>query len=542
MKVPALFILLTQLSPGLIVRDYASTRHDRFVGFPVAPKPNPNFFHAATDLTGVGWYLSPTQTAKELRRQYTMVSPKHFVGAYHFRPSVNGSIRFVTGDGIVRTYAVGTVHTILNDDGDPSDLFIGTLENEIPESDGINFQPFLSVTEANYVGKELIFLGHFNESGMVTHRAGRGVFQGRVQFGQGTAIGDTTSLKKTEGFFWIYKENKLFSFGDSDDAYVEAGDSGSPSLVDVDGKGAIVGTHSLVRTETTIFTTEITNFDTFVPFHIDLLNAGMEAEGYHMTRAVPGNIKPRTTLTITETVPSVIRAGYSVTIPIMVTNIGLLEDANNLKFSQTLPTSSGTSLTGPRWVASGSGDLVEARRGGLLTDTGSSLVLTFTPELPGSFTSDVTFSADEFDEVTEVVELEVIESYLSWSSMLIESGQTSDPDGDGITNLHEYAFGGDPELASVVQVSTGERLLPSVTETSSGVVVSFLRRIEAGNRALTYEVEASSSLAAGSWNEVTGAAVEGSPSPVNSEFERVSLEITEASELRFFRLKVTLEE
>jgi hypothetical protein len=154
----------------------------------------------------------------------------------------------------------------------------------------------------------------------------------------------------------------------------------------------------------------------------------------------------------------------------------------------------------------------------------------------------VTFSADEFDEVTEVVELEVIESYLSWSSMLIESGQTSDPDGDGITNLHEYAFGGDPELASVVQVSTGERLLPSVTETSSGVVVSFLRRIEAGNRALTYEVEASSSLAAGSWNEVTGAAVEGSPSPVNSEFERVSLEITEASELRFFRLKVTLEE
>ncbi len=542
MKILLLLTLLTQFLIALEIRSYSATRHDRFLNFPTAPTPNPGFFHVGTDLTGVGWYVAVANTAVEFRRQFTMVSPKHFVGAFHFRPATNGSIQFVTADGVVRTYAIGSILTIPNEEGDPSDLFIGTLESEIPTSDGIRFQPYLAVAEAEYLGQELIFLGHRNMSGIVTHRAGRAVLQARSQFGQGTAIGADTSIKKTEVFTWVYQDHSLILVGHPDDSHVQSGDSGSPSLVDVDGRGALVGIHTAIGTATMGFRTEVTSYDTFVPFYVDELNAKMAVEGYHMTRAVPGMSKPSTILTVSAEMPAVIRAGYPTSFPVTVANVGLLEDANNLKFSQTLPASGGTSLTGSTWVASGSGSLPGARKGGLSRNTDSSLTLSFTPAAPGRFVSEVTFSADEFEEATAEIELEVIESYLSWSSTLTDGGQGSDPDGDGIPNLHEYSFGGDPESISLVQASSGERLLPMVTESPTGVVVSFLRRTDAEDRALVYQVESSSNLAEGSWSPAAGMMGEGSPRSVDSDFERVSLEFPNTSGARFFRLKVTLDE
>jgi hypothetical protein len=542
MKILVLYILLTQVSPGLNIRTYSATRHDRFLSFPGAPVLNPDFLHASTNLTGVGWYIAPSNTAVELRRQFTMVSPKHFVGAYHFRPSTSGSIRFVAGDHTVKTCAIQSVQTILNDVGDPSDLFLGTLEEEILPADGIIFHPFLSVEDRDYVGQELIFTGHENTNGVVKLRAGRGVFQARVQVGKGTAIGADTGIKKTEAYTWIYQENSLFPTGNPDDAHVEGGDSGSPSLVEVDGRGAIVGTHGLVGTSSRGFTTQTTSYDTFVPFYVDLLNAKMAVEGYHMTRAVPGSVKPSTTLTVSANMPEVMRAGYPASVLMTVTNSGVLENANNLKFSQTLPASTGASLAGTLWVTSEAGSLVNGRKGGMSTNSISTLTLRFTPAAPGRFTSVVTFSADEFSEATEEVEIEVIESYRSWSAALLDAGEAVDSDGDGIPNLHEYAFGGDPEVASVVQASTGERLLPTVMDDSSGVIVSFLQRVDADDRALAYEVEVSSSLAGGSWNPVTEASGGGSPSPVGSGFERVTLTLVPAGEARFYRLKVTLSE
>lgn len=542
MKTIALFFLLCHLASGLVIRDFSTTRHNRFLNFPAAPTPNPAFLHAATDLTGVGWYISPSNTAVELRRQFTMVSPKHFVGAYHFRPSVLGSIRFVAPNGMVRTYEVESLQTILNDEGKPTDLFIGTLENEIAPTDGISFHPYLSLAGGNYVGQELIFMGHRNDSGSVTHRGGRGVLQARVQFGAGTEIGDETGFNKTEGFFWVYRENEFFDLGDPDDAHVQSGDSGSPSLVPVDGRGAIVGIHSLLGTVEIGFSTEYTNYDTFVPFYIDELNSRMEAEGYHMTRAVPGAIKPTTTLTVNETLPAIMRAGYPVSIPIDLSNTGVVEDANNIRFSQTLPNSSGVSLDGALWVASTSENLAGARKGGIPKRGSSSLNLTFTPETPGSFTSVVKYSADEFSEAMEEIEFQIVESYLSWSADLGDPAQISDLDGDGLPNLHEYAFGGDPEVASVVHPVSGVRLIPTVSAGPSGVVVSYVQRIDAAERALTYEVEGSSTLAPGSWTPVPGTAQAGSPSPVHDGFEQVSIEIPDTPESRFFRLKVTLSE
>ena len=146
-------LLLLQSTYGLQVRSYSSTLHDRFLAFPSAPAANPDFIYSDVDLTGVGWYIAPSNTAVERRRQFTLISPKHFVGAYHFRPSANGSLSFLAGDGVVRTYAIESLSTILNSDGEPSDLVLGTLETEVGPNEGINFQPFLSLPEAGYTGQ-----------------------------------------------------------------------------------------------------------------------------------------------------------------------------------------------------------------------------------------------------------------------------------------------------------------------------------------------------------------------------------------------------
>ena len=64
---------------ALVIRGYSSGTHNRFLNFPGSASHNPNFIHAAYDLSGVGWDTADT------RSQYTMVSPIHFVGANHAR-------------------------------------------------------------------------------------------------------------------------------------------------------------------------------------------------------------------------------------------------------------------------------------------------------------------------------------------------------------------------------------------------------------------------------------------------------------------------
>ena len=526
---------------GLQIRSYNATQHDRFLDFPSAPKINPDFRYASTDLTGVGWYVAPSNTAVERRRQYTLVSPKHFVGANHFKPATNGSLRFLSKDGVVRAYDIGSVQAILNSEGNASDLFIGTLETEVAPTDGVNFQPFLSLAEAAYIGQELIFMGHFR-SGNPTLRAGRAVFQARSQFGVGTPVGGNTGIQKTEVFTWTYQENSLLFTGDANDSFTEGGDSGSPSLVDVDGRGALVGTHTAAGSASILISNQNISYDAFVPFYAEGLNAVMAAEGYHMTRAVPGLNQPATPLGLTVDLPDVIRAGYPVSLAITLTNTGTTEDANNVKLLQTLPSASGVTSVGESWIASSEGSEMKARKGGLATGEASVLTVGFTPELPGGQTSTVRYSADEFSEVVEEIDLNVLESYRSWSSELSNGAAAADPDGDGILNLQEYAFGGDPAVSSQISGGDGGALLPTLERVSSRVVFNFLRRTDAGDRALSYLVESSPDLSQGSWNPVLDDVGEQAPEPAGAGFERIQLEFEDALGDRYFRVKVSLSE
>lgn len=541
MKKFLLPLLLLQSSPGLQVRSYSASLHDRFLDFPSAPTANPDFIYGDVDLTGVGWYIAPSNTAVERRRQFTLISPKHFVGAYHFRPSANGSLSFLSEDGVVRTYAIESLSAILNSDGDPSDLVLGTLETEVAPDDGINFQPFLSLPEAGYTGQELIFMGH-RRPGTPTLRAGRAVFQARSQFGEGTAIGANTGIKRTEVFSWTYQENSLLFTGNPNDSYTEGGDSGSPSLAAIDGQGAIVGIHTAAGTASVLISNQNISYDTFVPFYVDQVNEKIAESGYHMTRAVPGANKPSTTLAVSINAPSIIRAGYPVDLGVVVSNTGVSEDANNLRVSQSLPLASGQTGSGTLWVSSFDSEGMTARKGGLEVGESSELTVSLTPSTPGVFTSEVTFSADEFAESSEEVVLNIIESYRSWSAGLADSSVNADLDGDGVSNLQEYAFGGDPEMASIVQEGSGERLLPFLESESAGRVFTFLRRTDASGRALSYEVEASPDLTGENWETIPGGMTADSPISLGNGFERVRMEFPEPSADRFFRLKVSLNE
>jgi hypothetical protein len=524
-------ITFTETSSALEIRSYSASRHERFSGFPGTPvgNSNTNFIARNVDLTGVGWYV------QETRRQYTLVSPKHFVGANHFRPAVNGQLRFVDQDGIIRTYEIGSTNSILNDEGQPSDLFLGTLEEVIPDSDKVSFQPFLSLaTEGNYQGQNILFMGH-RLAAPKNLRIGAGTIGSFTDFGD-DPITSGSSINSTRAFQIVYSN---IGFG-ADDAYAESGDSGSPSLVVVDGQGALVGTHTAVANASINIGLAapgtIVTYDTFVPHYIDELNAIMEIDGYHMTRAVPEASKPTTTLTLTPSLPPVIRAGYPFTLNLAVANTGLVNDANNLKLSATLPATA--TPGGTLWVNAVTPNAIQSRRGGLDTGQSSTLFLTMTVPQPGTFNSTLTLSADESASTNQALALNVIGSFRSFASALVDQSNSGDDDGDQIPNLLEYAFNGDPTENS--QVNNGASILPTLTRDGSTFTIQHLRRTDFTARGLAYQIKSSPTLAANSWSNATPDSTE--TDPFNADFEVVTSTFSTSGLSQFFRVQVTLTE
>lgn len=139
---------------ALQIRNYSSARHDRFTGFSSAPVANASFMHGGVDLTGVGW------DSTYVLRQFTLVSPRHFVGANHFRPPIGAAIRFVSADGTVRSSTVQSLSTIPNAGGQATDLLVGRLSTPFLPASGVRFLPcHLLDTEAAYIGQTLGVLG-----------------------------------------------------------------------------------------------------------------------------------------------------------------------------------------------------------------------------------------------------------------------------------------------------------------------------------------------------------------------------------------------
>jgi hypothetical protein len=120
----------------------------------------------------------------------------------------------------------------------------------------------------------------------------------------------------------------------------------------------------------------------------------------------------------------------------------------------------------------------------------------------------------------------------------------ADPDFDGVPNLEEYGFGGDPSAWGDVIAGTAHPMLPRIAGSGTDVVFSFPRRTDAGDRGLSYIVEWSDTLAAGSWTSVApdGATVSSEPwDPAVDGFERVLVEWPDSGP-RFCRVRIEMDE
>ncbi len=512
-------------SHALVLRTFDATRHLRFLNFPDNPTHNTQFLHSSHDLTGVGWFIGNTQ------RQLTMVSPLHYVGANHVKIGVGSTIRFLSADGVLRDYTVTEETTIPNDAGAASDLFIGTLDRAITEGDNIRYYPYLNLSANNnyraYLNQPLIILG-------------------RTVTG-GSGISDKVTLvssETTEPTINI-TSNYTVASGNNDDSYYQAGDSGSPVFISHAGNPAIVGTNSLVGSNTAddddTEVVSFTNFANFIPHYVVDLNAVMIADGYHMTKAIPGS----TNLLLNHTPPTtILRAGHSFNLHMALQNTQATV-AENIRLTSSFEENTEiNAISASPWFDQPftESSTPSSRRAFIDSRTESDYSITLTIPQEGSYSYSITHSSDQSPPVIQNFNVNVIESFISWSAGLLDQTSSGDDDLDGISNLLEYAFGGNPQVSSLLTEEGSTLLLPQFSNNNSNQSISYIRRKDHVQRALSYSLTSSTDLSPGSFSDASTLISASSITSINDELEQITYSLTSSGTERFYRIEVSLDE
>ncbi len=515
----ALALALSLPAAALQIRTFSPVAHERITNFPSKPWLNLSFLNPGgnlanlSDLTGVGWSTQDTV------QQFTLVSPRHFVGANHFRPNVGSVVRFLARDNTLHDHTIAATYGILNDDGTTSDVFLGELTTDVAGTTGIRPLPYLNLAvESAYTGEALVVLGQ-------PARGGRGTVAQVSDFGY-DAVTSGSGIK-TRAFTFTYGPA-----GSVDDAKAEVGDSGSPSLAIRSGQLALVGTHTAVLTAVGTTTT----YDTLVPHYASRLNSVMESQGYHLRKFTPD----ATAFTASGVAVSpVIRALKSFIFRVTITNGAAAAD--NVTASFTLPVGAVlTGITSPGWIASNATDL---HRGGLAAGETVTVDLTFSKApASGSFQIGLNLASDGSSAKTFNFPLTVTPSYAEWAEGLADASLAGDGDGDGVGNLLEYAFGGNNREPSrfLAGSSSAVDLLPQLM--TAPVRLRFLRRQDFTARGLRQIIETSENFDAASWTTLMDAGSTTISTPA-AGFELIEVPLSETTAARrFYRLRVELDE
>lgn len=253
-------LMVTSVARGLQIRVFDPARQARFISdYPANPLPNPGFYQKYYDFSGVGWHAGAPYLS------YTLISPRHFVGANHVKPGVGSALKFRGRDGVVRAYTVASQHNITNAAGQHTDLFVGRLAEPVATCDHVTFYPILKLpSEANFIGQSLLVYGR-------EARVGVGTINSFIAFG-GDPLTGTAGVNDTRAYAFAY----VNVAGGGDDCFFEGGDSGSPSFVASNGQLFVVGVHlALVMTGAAA-----DNVDSFVPFYLNQITGLLQADDY----------------------------------------------------------------------------------------------------------------------------------------------------------------------------------------------------------------------------------------------------------------------
>jgi hypothetical protein len=190
---------------------YQPQRHDRFLPgtFPGAPIANPDFLLGGVEpqLSGLGWQTDLS------RRAVSLVSPRHFLNAAHYKAS--GTVSFVNRRGELRTY------TVIDNRAVSGDVAIGTLAAPIPPEDEISFFPAVD-DYASLASEAVYYFG--NAPGNGTSAVGQ------------TGVANSGSL--------LLLDSRLVAEAEAADRVRGAdSDSGSPSFTLENDRLLLVGHH-----------------------------------------------------------------------------------------------------------------------------------------------------------------------------------------------------------------------------------------------------------------------------------------------------------
>lgn len=499
------------------IRSYSAGRHDRFTGFPGSPVVNGSAWFDGSTHTGVGWVVT------EPNRQLALISPRYVITASHYPLTAGTQIRFVSSSGSLVTATVASTSIVIQG-GQSTDLTLGRLTAPI-SGVGVNPIPYLNLPlQSQYATTDQEIFG-FNSTGGNHPVVGHGVIS---DFDDFSFFGTTTRMS----FFF-----HIDASGAQDDCFFTNGDSGSPSLAITRSGPALVGTHSLVGDEPGFHY----SLDSHIPHYITEINAILAADSESIT---PVFSNPTPLHLTGATTPDPFRQASAGTATFTFENQGAT-DALNTSVTLTFPSGAApTSVTASGWVNDTAGPLVWTFHRATLAAAATTDFVASWSSVPVITTLPVTLQhiSDGSPRQTSEYDLEPTVSYAAWSSGLAQPATGDDPDGDGRTNLVEYAFGSSPTSGSTA-------LTPNVhagTVITTGGGTSTLRfpvRSDSQLRGLSYVLEFSNDLVNWTAPEPVGTTATFSAySPVVTGFTQRTVTFPANESRKFVRVRVTLDE
>lgn len=526
-------LLLSGVPAGALgLRVYNSTSHDRFVNFPSDLNINTGHIFSSVDLTGIGFRTNADPT-----RQAALVGRQHVLFATHYRDQLNSAtLTFINSNNQIITRTCGA-QTIIYSGGVPTDLVLVQLNAPIDSDSGIRVLPYYDA--ANINNANLGVTGKDNTSSSPDQQF--------PVLGKATVELDNINLQlvQTVGGQAIVTKAYRFDYanspfppnsGDDSDCFLEVGDSGSPSFVQVGDVAALIGVHSAIIA----VSGGVQNYDTHVFEYIAQLDAVLNPLGYRMR---PHSI-PATTLAGSGAFPTATpRKAMALDYEYTIENTGS-ETAGNVEIQLDFASGEGPdSVTASGWVTYGSGDRWTLRRSTLAATGGVTLQASWSAA-PSTDTLEftVTHRSDASGEVVDNESLALADSYADWASVLTLKALGDDEDGDEIVNLVEYALGGDPTVSSR-DFTGGGPLLPVIGTDATTVTLTHPERTDKVVRGLGYALEFSTTLS--SWNTTAPAGFSSSTVPYEPDvpgFVQRRCSWSRGSGGQFVRLVMTLSE